>query len=282
MILTPIDLQPGNKKYKRDPEKDNFTFIQFDSECKLVNRISFKPEIIGWKIDEAVVTYSGNDLSFYIYGPAHLGKEGKYWNQCYQSGKYKAVQVMKVSKGKIDYLTSTDLEEFEAKKKMPPGQKKGAEYSGKKFKRASFEIADNGEYFIMGQHINKTDGPIFGDLICFHFDNQDKLKAHYTSETAGEAKYSYAIDQAMKQLGNNMFWICLESIEQNKIFPSVCKIDVENAEIGNFVRPGNNGKKQIYFLNASFPYLDIQDDQTVFFGNDEKGKTIWFCRLKYE
>lgn len=281
IIFAPLNNQASNKRFLLDPEKNNFTFVQFDSDCKLVDRISFKPEITGWNIDEGIISFNDNKFNFYVYGPAALGKD-KYWGQCFRAGKYKAVQVMKIADGKVQYLTETELPEFESKMKMPPSQKKGDPYIGKKFKRTGFEVASNGDYFITGQKVNKTDGPIYGNMLCFHFDKDGKLKSHYSVATSGEAKYSYLMKESMREINNQMYWTWLESLEQNLVFPSVGKIDIEKGEIQDFLRLGSDGKKQLYYLNPSFPYLDIQGNQTVFFGNDAKGGTIWFCRLNYE
>ena len=120
----------GNKNFKLDPDKHNFTYVHFDENCKLVDRISFKSPIAGWNIDEAVFTTNNGKHEVYIYGPAALGKD-KYWLNSYNSGKYKAVQVMKVADNKVQYLTQTDLPEFEVKMKTPPSQKKGSAYAGK-------------------------------------------------------------------------------------------------------------------------------------------------------
>jgi hypothetical protein len=282
IIFAPANLR-GNKDFKRDPEINNFTFVHFDDECNLVSRVSFKPEIVGWNIDEAVVNKSEDEYEFYVYGPAALGKDD-YWLKTYQKGKYKAVQVMKIKGGEVAYLTQTELPEFEAKMETPPAQKSGEVYEGKKFSRSGFAVSSNGDYYIMGQNIAKSDGPIYGNALCFHFNDEGKLKAQYSVEPHEKPKYSYKIDQAMKEINEDMFWIWIESAEENLFFPTIGKVKIDEGKVQNFLRMGmdEKGKKQEYFLNPKFPYLNIEDNQTVFFGNDEKGKNIWFCRVKFE
>ena len=65
-------------------------------------------------------------------------------------------QIMKVSSGKVAWVNSTPLEEFEEKIATPPSQKKAPEYKGKNFDRRITFITDDGEMILAGQNYTKT------------------------------------------------------------------------------------------------------------------------------
>ena len=86
----------------------------------------------------------------------------------------------------------------------------------------------------------------------------------------------------MVEYNGKVFWTWLESIDQGKYFASIGNVDIAKGEINDFLRLGSDGKKQLYFLNTKFPHLQVSDGQIVYFGNDAKGKNIWFCRVNFE
>jgi len=146
-----------------DPEMNNFTFTRINAANELKQRINFKPEYNLWGIQEIVS--AGNEL--YFIGPAK--KDNNYFNEIFppsmdedtrsatiETMKWQAFQVMKVSDGKVDYLKATSIDEFDAKLKTPPSQKKSPSYDGKKFAMVNFVKANNGDILIMGQNFNKS------------------------------------------------------------------------------------------------------------------------------
>lgn len=279
----------GIKGLNEDPNKNNFTWVRISNDMKLLGRESFNSPAPGWKIDEMVYDVAKDEL--YYFGPSAEGRD-KYHNVAINTTKFKAVQLMKISSNKIEYLTSTNLDEFEAKIKTPPTQKKSPAYSGKKFQIANYFIGSNGDFFVIGQNFDTgKEGLKYRDVLCFHFDSKGVLKAQYgvdTKESNATATANgcpqFFIEGAS---GKNMYWF-LREIDgfafngRLLTYIRIGKIDMNSASISDLTMPGGD-KKPEYFLDPNFPYLETdKGGVVVFFGADKKGKNIWFCRVKLD
>jgi hypothetical protein len=284
-IFAPMGGMGMNKA--ADPDNTNYTYVSVDKDAKLIDKISFNSPSSYWQINEMIYTKNGN---VYFYGPAAAGKD-KYFNAS-TTTKFKAVQLMKVSNHEIDYLTETDLEEFEAKLKTPPSQKKSPAYKGKKFGIAGYKIGSNGDFYVMGQNFSTSNnGNQYKDIVGFHFDNKGKLKSQYgidTKESNATAK-SMPVNQDMIESndGSKMYWMILELKGVNKegyplMYPRVGSISVNSGEISDFMDIGAIEKDQ-YYLDPKFPYLEtVKGNSITFFGSDKKGKEIWFARILFD
>lgn len=274
----------------QDENKSNFTYVRFSkTDMKVVDRLSFNSPAPGWKIDEMVYDVSKDEV--YYFGPSAEGKDA-YWAQAYIAKKYKAVQLMKVSNHKIDYLTSTNLEEFEAKIKTPSNQKKSPAYEGKKFSIADYFVASNGDFFVTGQNFQTSDnGNQYKDVMGFHFSNKGVLKAQYGIDTkeTNDIAQANGCPQFMVEgaSGKSMYWFLREidgvtDAGRLLTYMRVGKIDLGAGGISNMDMMGGD-KKPEYFLDPNFPYLETDKGTTyAFFGADKKGKNIWFCRLRLD
>ncbi|MBU0488386.1 MAG: hypothetical protein KKA07_06420 [Bacteroidetes bacterium] len=269
-------------KDKSDPDMTNYTYMKIDKDCQIVEDVKFKSPASFWKIEEMIL--AGKDL--YFFGPSAEGKD-KYYNTLTATTKFKAVQLMKVSDKKVDYITSTNLDEFEAKLKTPPSQKKAPAYAGKKFEIANYGVAVNGDFFVFGQNFSSgSEGNKYEDVLSFHFDSKGVLKSQYgvdTKESGKDAKAKGCPQFTIEKDKNNMYW-CLREIKGSTsagkmlTYPRIGKIDTESGTIADFA---DFGRESGYFLDNSFPYLETDKGNTlVFFGSDKGGKTIWFLRVK--
>lgn len=289
-VFAPADMGKG---FKRDENKSNFTYVRVSPDMKLVDRISFESPAPGWVIND--ITLETTEDAVYLYGPSAEGKDS-YWAKAITAKKFKAVQLMKVNDHKVEYLTSTNLEEFEAKLKTPPTQKKSPAYAGKKFKLMLTSMASNGDLFFTGQNFdtNKEGGIMYNDILGFHFDNKGVLKAQYgvdTYETNAVAKGNGAPQSLIEGAsGKNVYWI-LNEIDgfafsgRLLTYARIGKIDItsDSGGLTDFITLGGEAKKVNYFLDQKFPFLQTSKGNTVvFFGADKKGKTIWFCRVKID
>lgn len=279
----------GSKGFNSDPNKNNFTWVRVSNDMKLVSRQSFQSPAPGWKIDEMIVDAEKNEI--YYFGPSAEGKD-KYFFQAVAVTKFKAVQLMKISSDKVNYLTSTNLVEFESKLKTPPSQKKSPAYEGKKFQIANYYMGSNGDFFVIGQNFDQgKEGLKFRDVICFHFDSKGVLKAQYGVDT--KENNATATANGCPQFfiegssGKNMYWFLreIDGIAPNGrllTYLRIGKIDMNGGTISDLSMPGGD-KKPEYFLDPNFPYLETDKGGTVvFFGADKKGKNIWFCRVKLD
>lgn len=303
MVFAPTNIL-GKKN--ADPDNNNFTYVRIDENCKVVERFTFKSPASYWRIDEMIV--SGNEA--YFYGPAMAGRD-KYYNEGAGSRfgggevKYKAVQLMKVSGGKMAYLTETNLEEFKAKQQFPPSQRKTPDYTGREFGIRSYNFAPNGDLIILGQNYDKNkDGIItrYEDVLGFHFDKNGVLRAQYgldTKEKGITVDYNYlngigyttvqkittvyACPQALLPgTTGDMYWILQEVKGQSKekllTYPRIGKINVGNNTVTDLQ---TFGKGEGYYLDPKYPFLETDKSQTVvFFGADKNGKELWFARVK--
>jgi hypothetical protein len=299
---------PSNVMGKKlsDPDNNNYTYVRVDDQCNIVDRFSFKSPASYWNIHEMID--ANNDI--YIYGPAMAGRD-KYFNEGEGSRfgggevKYKAVQLMKVSNGKMVYLTETTLDDFKARQVFPPSQKKTPDYSGREFGIRSYNFASNGDLLILGQNYDKTkDGLItkYEDVLGFHFDSNGKLKAQYgldTKEKGITVDYNYlngigyttvtkittvyACPQTIIEGSDgDQYWILQEIKGQGRdkllTYPRIGKINMGNSTLTDLK---TFGKGEGFYLDPKYPFLETDKNETVvFFGADKAGKELWFARVK--
>ncbi|MFH2142847.1 MAG: hypothetical protein ABIJ97_10510 [Bacteroidota bacterium] len=283
-IFAPIG-GPGINKYA-DPGICNYRYVRVDHDLNIIDDIKFESGASYWKIDEMVPDISTGDV--YFYGPSAEGKD-KYYNMSLAITKFKAVQLLKVSNHKVSYLTETNLEEFEAKLKCPPSQKKSPAYAGKKFEIANYKLASNGDFFVLGQ--NKDDKG-FKDVLSFHFDKNGVLKSQYgidLNETNDFSKVNGAPQIFFESpTGKNMYWLIQEIrgvttwTEKPLTYPRLGTIEVETGNISDFTQLGKVDKN-VYYLDPNYPYLETnKGNRIAFFGSDKSGKNIWFCRVSFD
>lgn len=303
-IFAPSNIM--GKKFA-DPNNNNFTYVRMDDQGKVVDRFNFNSPASYWRIDEMI----GNNGDYYFYGPALAGRD-KYFNEGAGSRfgggevKFKAVQLMKVSGGKMAYLTETDLEEIKSKQQFPPSQRKTPDYNGREFGIRSYNFAPNGDLIILGQNYDKNkDGFInrYEDVLGFHFDSNGKLRAQYGLDTKekgvivdynytnGIGYYTvtkitsvYAAPQALiPGKDDDLFWILQEVKGQTKdgkllTYPRMGKINMKNNTVTDLK---TFGKGEGYYLDPKYPYLETDKaESVVFFGADKGGRELWFARVK--
>ncbi len=212
-------------KKKADPNNNNYTYIAVNADCKITERFSFESPASYWRIDE-VLTFDNGDKYF------NEGVKPGFGNQNGEV-KYKAVQLLKASGGKLAYITETSLDEFKAKQQFPPNQKKTPDYNGQEFAVRSYKFGTNGDLYVLGQNYDKNkEGQIkqFEDVLGFHFDTTGKLKAQYgldtkeagvTIETSTQYHITYKVvsqltttyacpQQLIEGTDGNLYWILQE------------------------------------------------------------------------
>jgi hypothetical protein len=298
---------PSNAMGKySDPDNNNYTYIRVDDQCNIVERFNFKSPASYWNIHEMISA----GAETYFYGPAMAGRD-KYFNEGAGSRfgggevKYKAVQLMKVSGGKMVYLTETNLEEFKAKQQFPPSQRKTPDYTGREFGIRSYNFASNGDLIVVGQNYNRTkEGNInkFEDVLGFHFDTDGKLKAQYgldTKENGVAVDYNYlqgvgyytvtkitsvyACPQTIVEGSDgDLYWVLQEIKGQGNdkllTYPRIGKVNMKNNTVTDLK---TFGKGEGFYLDPKYPFLETDKSETlVFFGADKGGKELWFARVK--
>lgn len=284
-----IVLAPARGGKNENPNKADYTFVRINNQNKLVARFNFNSPSPGWRIDDLIYDNSTTDI--FYYGPSVEGKDKFQAEIVPTAKKFKAVQLMKIHDNKMEYITSTNLEEFESKLKTPPSQKKSPAYNGKKFSIASYFVPSNGDFIVTGQNFDPgKEGIKYKDVVAFHFDQKGVLRSQYgldIIETNATAQSVMTPQQFMTGANkDNLYWFVKEIDGVNGAgrvltYGRIGKVNMGDASIGDFKILGSaNNKKPDFFLDPNFPYLNSTEPGTVvFFGSDKKEKTIWFNRI---
>lgn len=275
--------------------KNDFEMWRVSSEGKILKRVPFQVKASDWDIEQMI----SKEGSLYFVGPAKEGKDvstskissSASWGD---NPKWKIYQLAKITGDKADYVTTTNLEDFEAKLKKPENQKKNPAYSGKRFDFNHAAVAKDGSLFICGQ--NKSVGGEFQDILMFFFDNTGILKAQYgvRQEEVNDVSKLNAALQFIKFSEGNAYWEIWEMVgfkdeagngEKPKalVYPNIAKISLATGDISNFQRFGTVKEKQTYFLQNDFPYLiNPSDGSYTYLGYNKKGNIFWFGKMKFD
>jgi len=265
-----------------NPNPRAFTFIRVDKEAKVIDRIEFESPSSKWEINNIEITPEGDLI---VYGEASQKSNDKYYMQQVGVTKFDNFQLMKISGGKVAFITSTSIEEFAGKLQIPANMKKVDSYDGRKFDIGSITTCSTGDLLISGQENN---GGTFGNISLFQFGSDGKLKAQYgykLEETGKEAQSMQTIHVEFENPDNKTItWIVYEltgsTNEKMLIYPRVATIDLGASTISAFSQYGYT-KDQEFFVDNSRPVILIDDNRkAVFFGSDKNNKTIWFARIK--
>lgn len=312
----------GGKGFKNsaDPDATNYTYVRVGADGSVKERIKVASKT-GIFNGNMFVTV-GNDVL--IMGATN-DKTDDYFNEKFaapvsqrddeiEKFKAKGFQVVKISNGKVAFVSNNTLDDFDKKSQSPPSQKKNPEYTGRKFRIADIKIISNGDILLAGQKYTKANGgghvvkfgnlgsaggnkgPEYEDIIMMHFGGDGVLKASYgvrREENDKDAKVSPNNQLIMESAdGKTVYWTIMEmkgwkqekELGESKykflMYPNVAKIDVSNAKIGDFVQFGQG--KTDYFVNNKYPSLPIGKGQVVFLGETKNGKTLWFAKMPLE
>ena len=144
-----------------------------------------------------------------------------------------------------------------------------------------------------------TLGPVYGDVVCFHFDSQGKLKAQYAVDKIFEDKPSeiFSMPQAFYLSGDGKYayWEISEvkgisgyasftdAYNGNKTFypryfPRITKIDLQSATLGEFIIPGQ--KKFFFYEDGRF--FNSQTLTATYVGRDEDNENLWVSKVVFE
>lgn len=269
---------------KKMGKNTDFEYWRVSNEGKLLKRAKFQVVGSEWNIMEAIAIGE----SVYFIGPANMGKELTTKVSVSVSGgetKYKLYQLAKITGDKVDYVTSTNMEDFEAKLKKPASQKKNPAYSGKRFKFKKASVSTDGSLFICGQNVSKEGAPE-DEVLMFYFDNKGILKAQYGIKLENE----YSSPQYLNFTKDCAYWTLWEFKGFSKgdqpkalVYPTIAKINLASGDISDFVKIGTVNDKPTYFLQNDFPFITNPDDGSqIYLGENEKGNLMWFGQVGFE
>jgi hypothetical protein len=314
----------GGKAYRKSADlvATNYTFVRVGKDGNVKERVSVASKA-GIFNGNMFVTIGDDVLIMGATGE----KTDDYFDEKFaapvnmrddevEKFKAKGFQVVKISKGKTEFVSNNTLEDFDKKSQSPPSQKKNPEYTGRKFKVADIKLLSNGDILLAGQKYTKAKGgghvmkfgnlgslgggsgggAEYEDIIMMHFGGNGVLKASYgvrREENDKEAKSSPNNQLIMESKdGKSVYWTIMEmkgwrqekELGESKykflMYPNVSKIDVASAKIGDFVQMGQG--KSDYYVNNKYPSLPIGNGQIVFLGENKSGKTLWFAKMPLE
>ena len=266
-------------------ENTDFEMIRVSKEGKVIKRIEFKVKSSEWNI----INVTANAGSLYFIGPANEGKPlgaSKVSVSFGENTKYNFYQIAKITGDNVDYVTSTKLDEFEAKLKKPASQKKSPEYKGKKFTIRNISVAKDGAVFIYGQNFS---GEKWDDILMFYFDKTGVLKAQYgvRLEERNDFSEKRMARQFIKLTDANAYWEIweLEDIDDGRAlqYPNISKINLATGDISDFQKFGTVKDKPTYYLQNSYPcIINPEDNSLIYLGQNKKSNILWFGKIVVE
>ncbi len=284
-------------------EPHDYTYWRVNNQGKILEVVPLKTAASIWNINQAI----GSKDVIYLGGPSN---DGKFFDNEITQGadldskKWKSFQLCKLVKGKVEYMTLTSLDDFEAKLMAPPSQKKSPSYRGKKFRYNTSGNYTDGSILACGQNydwttVNKQRVRQYKDVVMFYFDPKGQLKAQYGVRREENNKWAKSAPSAQDiNIGKGgIYWTVYEmdgvkTEQEGKqkalkalLYPSVARIDPASAQISDFVQFGLVEGKPKYYLhfNPAFRILQIDADNSItYLGADKPGKTLWFAKLVME
>lgn len=321
---------PGKSVGKQDfvvvlaPKSGNgdiskYIYLHYDIKGTLKNKVEFQSpssNLLVNSIDvkngevylSALSTKSKDAYEEVFKDYASIGNPGAGDDGNFQLAKYNKaaseemdnLHLLKFSGNKMIFSTTAPVSEFKAKKQIAVGEKSGKVYNGKKFTVQNFEVTPNNEFLVSGQitfwqTINNVPVKSYGDIICFHFDSQGKLKAQYAVDKLYEDRASEM--SAMPQSffitsdGKYAYWEIIEfKMEKDffgnlseHYFPRIVKVDLTKATLGEFKYPGN---KKYYVYTGDdgsiTMYFDPKTATRTYVGIGIKDKEVWVSKVAFD
>jgi hypothetical protein len=308
-----------------DPK--DFILLITDGDGKEVVKSTIKMPLIASTIIE--MQQKGNDL--YFFGLTSTGKGSHYRyefmdysnisNPCYPDFyNYRDNQretdvtkcetsnliLMKVSNGKLEYLTTTPTSELQSKKVVPPSVKKAPKTEFSRFSIQAFAVLDNRDMLVTGQRkviitLEGTSKWAYEEVTCFHFDQSGKLRAEYCVEPQLATKKEDKIFPMVQQFKvsedkSKVYWMMYEpegisgyanfwaAYNGNKTIyagyqPVILKIDMATAKISDPELP--LGKE--YLVYSYYPLMmKANSSEGIFMGHTRKGDIIGLSKYDFK
>ena len=171
-------------KINADPNVTNWTYVRISPEGEIREKLNFDTKALNWQVLGA----TEKDGSVYVYGVGEskgVGEDHQKFTAVIGTGKQDLFQILKVSGGKVDFVSAPGLDEINEKNEKPASQKKKSEYSGKSVVFNDIRVTSSGDVFITAQdftNLGTKGGPIYKDLFLFHFAANGTFKKLYGFE----------------------------------------------------------------------------------------------------
>ncbi len=219
--------------------------------------------------------------------------------------------VMKVSGGKVDWITNNSIKEMEKLIQTPPKQKKAPAYTGNRFKVQNFVTMPNGDILISGQLLGRVkissynnwtnsvtsySVKAYKDVVCMQLNADGKVKAQFGVHPASVSDKMNTTFPILENFyigkdGQSIYWNLLETKVVKgyasfwdayggspklypNYYPSMLKMNLSNSSITEY----NVFGSRKFLLNKSTPYIYNEADKSiVYIGSDKKNK-LWLVK----
>jgi hypothetical protein len=242
------------------------------------------------------------DGAVYFYGPTN-GEKDEYFQSRAEVGgdkeKWPNFQVAKVAGGKMEFCTSTSMEDFKSKLKAQPDGKKGEPYAGRRVAFTESIATSTGDFILSGQNYGmdrnskgQIVGRVYEDLIMFHFDPKGNLVSQYTmNKKKAATSPDYQFFETSSD-GKSLYWSFFDVVDTKAVkeldvaiekplgMPKMAKIDLAS---GKFDKYSEFGSGDNFVHYATLNYLKFTNtNQVSFLGENKKGSSLWFARVNLD
>ena len=289
-----------------NPSATEYTYVRVSYEGKLLDRITFNSPNSLWRIDDFIMAEDG---SVYFYGPANSEQDDYFQSRlefnANEKKKWPMFQLAKVDKGKMQFVTKTSMDEFEAKLKLQPDGKKGEPYNGRRVVFNESMFTPVGDLILAGQNygmMRNSKGQIIGrtyeDLVMFHFDPKGNLISQYTMNKKFKSPSpDYQYFEASSD-GKTLYWSYFDvvgtkpvreldlTVEKPLVTPKMAKVNLTTGTYDKFSEYGK-GENYAHYGGVSkyaiTNYLKYTDSNKVaYLGENKKGSSLWFVRVNFD
>lgn len=255
---------------------NEYSYMRFGVDGKTIDSIDFVCPVIAW----TPTFFEFKDESLYLAGSGSNENLQKYYFDL--KDKKDQMVIMKITNGKMDFITATPAADYMAKMVKPTSQKNGFEGEVFDVHNTQLRIRDNGDIIFVGQYQYRGKNL---DYMFLHFDSQGNLITHYTvkNETpqAGEVKLYDNPD------GKTITWLIIEPKKVDKEsgrkynYVRLATIDPTTRTLSEFSTYGlktSKEQKDDYFLHPVVPII-VHDKDLVFVGSDEDNNNVWLAKV---
>jgi hypothetical protein len=244
--------------------------VVVDMDGNIQHRIRFMAKQARWKI----INIFQEGENYFVYGGAEQEKAG-------QEDSFQLARINKNGNANVTLTNNeTILEGAKGDPDTPYGETNGffSKWEVKYHPMVQY-VTNQGEFVLSGQVAEYKDGKVkVGDVYMLHFDAQGNFVAQY----AYEAEENGAVtDQDLMETPNGLQWIVYEAGRVNQYtvdrYPRIASIDLANRSVGEF-RIIGDGDYYLYESNGAV--YDPNTAKARYFGEDKRGKRIWFARVQ--
>ncbi|HPD95450.1 MAG: hypothetical protein H6537_10400 [Bacteroidales bacterium] len=255
---------------------NEYTYMHFGIDGSTIDSIDFVCPTNAWTPD----LFKFTDKSLYLAGPGSNANPQKYYWEI--KDKKDHMVIMKITEGKMDFITATPVADYTTKMVKPENQKKGFDGDVFETTNAQLQVRENGDIVIVGQYQYRGKNL---DYMLLHFDPSGNLLSHYTvkNETPGAGE----VELYENPGGKTITWQIIETQKADKDtgrkfnYVRLASVNPEARTLSQFTTFGlktSKEQKDDYFLHPVVPVI-VEDTCLIFVGSDKNDKNIWLAKV---